>query len=113
MARNKSRYETQNGRLVAIDAPEDTHGTVGGYRNWGCRCVPCSTAGSQRSLLDRAKRFEKRIEIGGRLIAIEAPTHGTSSTYVNWGCHCELCTYAHGKYQHERRNKGLKELRGS
>lgn len=34
--------EMVDGRLVSINCP--CHGTYSGYRNWYCRCLPCSAA---------------------------------------------------------------------
>lgn len=31
------------------EAPEQAHGTRGGYNNYGCRCAPCTAANSAAS----------------------------------------------------------------
>lgn len=53
----------------------------------------------------RYARYEKRVEIDGRLVAVEAPRHGVTSSYGNWGCRCVPCTEAHRVYTTQSRNK--------
>jgi hypothetical protein len=46
--------ELIDGRLVAPRAPEH-HGKVGTYKNWGCRCEPC-TAANTATWTERARK---------------------------------------------------------
>lgn len=81
-----------DGRLVAPVATEK-HGHDATYRNWGCRCVPCTEANTAhvRRFVD-AKRGA-RLRVGDRLIA-PAAEHGTSSSYRNHSCRCAPCCTA-------------------
>lgn len=69
------------------------HGKSSGYRIHGCHCDDCRSAhaGAQKSF--RAKRYEQRVELWGRLYHPDAP-HGTKGGYTNYGCRCTGCSLA-------------------
>lgn len=88
---NLARRELVDGRLVATQVPDERHGTLTIYTNYGCRCIPCTVANRAKQFEQREYRFSRRVLINGRMVAVEAPTHGRN-TYSNWGCRCEVCT---------------------
>ncbi len=69
-----------------LEADDPRHGTVNGYSNLKCRCVPCRGAWT-------AFCKEARLRRAGRL-APEDDRHGRRSTYYNWVCRCDRCTDA-------------------
>ena len=42
----------------------------------------------------RDRRYAARVEINGRMVAVNARVHGTASTRKNHGCECAPCTAA-------------------
>lgn len=62
---------------------------------------------ADRNRRNRAKRFAARVEIDGRLVAVNAREHGTVSTRSNHGCECDPCRSAargfNTPYRRERR----------
>lgn len=71
--------------------------TTNGYED-GCRCDGCRGTHRRRSRKRKLERFDERVEINGRLVAVNAFMHGHKSTYANWGCRCEPCTEANAEY---------------
>lgn len=74
---------------LALDPTIVQHGTISTYRNWGCRCKPCSHANTLAIAAAR-KVYRERLQADFYVV-----THGLNSTYVNWGCRCRPCTDAH------------------
>ena len=68
-------------------AADTRHGTTNAYRNYGCRCTPCSQAAVE-DMFER-KRARRR-----RGLTRDDPRHGTENGYSNWGCRCRSCTDA-------------------
>ena len=58
---------------------EPWHGTLGGYSNHKCRCVPCTTANTVYQQDWRDRHW-----------GMEPPIHGRSG-YMNYGCRCDVC----------------------
>ena len=46
----------------------------------------------------RARRWAARVEVDGRLVAVNAREHGKRSTRSNHGCECEPCMVAEREY---------------
>ena len=42
----RARIKRRAERLATDPSVEVEHGTVSTYRNWGCRCEPCTAANS-------------------------------------------------------------------
>lgn len=59
----------------------------------------------------REARYARRVEIDGRLVAVDAPQHGKPGTYCNWGCRCEPCTDAHRVYTAQKREQRKRHRR--
>ena len=53
---------------------------------------------SDRARRGRARRFAARVEIDGRLVAVNAREHGKPATRTNHGCECEPCKAAAAAY---------------
>lgn len=51
-----------------------------------------------RNKRNRAERFAARVEIDGRMVAVNAREHGKRTTRTNHGCECEPCTTAAREY---------------
>lgn len=81
-----------------------THG-ASGYTNIGCRCDVCVTGHRAQVAAERRRRRAERVQIDGRLVAVNAPTHGTASTYSNHGCRCAPCTAASTEYARTQRRQ--------
>ena len=88
-----SRAYEENG-WVSPDAP---HGTLNGYSNYDCRCVPCRRANLEYHLPMRDVRH-------GRMLRGEVdPPHGDENTYFNYKCRCRPCKDAHNTANTRRR----------
>lgn len=74
------------------------HGTVSAYQYYGCRCVPCTTAATDRGASRRDYLREHP----------ELVTHGTFTGYYTIGCRCEECS-AFGDPRLAEYNKPLVE----
>ncbi|SEB81049.1 hypothetical protein SAMN04489807_2108 [Microbacterium hydrocarbonoxydans] len=76
------------------------HGTPNGYRNYRCRCEPCSEA----HRLDKARRRQE-----GPKGTRQPAQHGTLSKYTG-GCRCDDCrratTIAAREYRARRASQG-------
>lgn len=55
---DRSRKERAARRAKGLPEGDERHGTITGYRTWGCRCGACSFAGSKsnKDYSERAKR---------------------------------------------------------
>lgn len=73
------------------------HGVKNTYREWGCRCTPCTDANSEALLASRLDRAARLAADPG------LQPHGIERTYVNWGCRCRPCTDAHAHARAQRR----------
>lgn len=84
--------------------PEDPrHGTVNGYSNYRCRCLPCRDAHSAYQVELRAHWRKRGLPPGD-------PRHGTFNGYDNYGCRCVMCDaaatlYNHARYQRARNRR--------
>lgn len=65
------------------------HGTVGGYDNYGCRCLECTAAKAAAMREYRAQRAS--FVVNG--VHPTAP-HGTDTGYDTYRCRCEPCRQA-------------------
>lgn len=74
------------------------HGGSGGAYVRGCRCADCTEANTARIKRRKYERFAERVEVDGRLVAVNAAKHGIKSTYGNWGCRCQPCTEANARF---------------
>lgn len=78
---------------------EPWHGTLGGYRNHKCRCVPCTEA-------NRLYQADHRLRLALRPV----PVHGTENAYSNYLCRCTLCRAAHTAGARKRRDARLEKM---
>jgi len=85
-----ARRRCVDGKMIAVDAP--THGESSIYKNWGCRCTPCTLANTAAEKDLRRRRWDRTMRNGG--IAPGARAHGRPCTYWNWGCQCAPCLNA-------------------
>lgn len=61
----------------------------------GCRHPVCRELHARALRAMKWDRYAKRVEIDGRLVAVEPGLpHGTQGTYNNWGCRCVACVAA-------------------
>ena len=51
-----------------------------------------------RNRRNRAARYAARVEIDGRMVAVNAREHGKYTTRTNHGCECEPCVAAAAAY---------------
>lgn len=65
--------------------PDEIHGTVNGYTNYGCRCDDCRAAVRAQRQKNKAARTAK---------PIPPRVHGTANGYGNYGCRCDDCKAA-------------------
>lgn len=70
-----------------ILAPEEWHGTPGGYSNHRCRGERCRAAWRAEMAKNQAQRLAQGLAPGDS-------RHGTANGYRNYGCHCAACTRA-------------------
>lgn len=107
----RQRRQRRRAQLTIIDGrqvnPGAPHGTGSGYTNWFCRCLPCTAAMVTKRAIGDANRRASRVEIDGRMVAVDARNHGTDLTYTTRACRCVLCTDAHRR-THAHRRKGLR-----
>ena len=73
------------------DPTDPRHGTLNGYTNHKCRCVPCLDFGRNYFKEKARERREKGLPAGSRL-------HGTEGGYSNYKCRCEPCMKARSDY---------------
>lgn len=100
-ARLRARTRTQ-GRYISdlLGTPgHPRHGTVQGYRSYGCQCTRCTTAYSRERL--RLKKFYKKnrkrldgVYISTLLGTGNYPPHGSRSGYSYYRCECTACKAA-------------------
>lgn len=84
--------EAKYRRVEAGLAPDDPrHGTLNGYRNYGCRCDPC-----RQAAIEGRRRYAA--------LPPDDPRHGRRSTYTA-GCHCGACREAQNDYIAQRRRR--------
>ena len=92
----QSQRRARAARLAA-DPGLQPHGVKNTYREWGCRCEPCTQANSAALLAasqDRAARLAANPALR---------PHGVELTYVSWGCRCRPCRRAHADARAKRR----------
>lgn len=80
-----------------------THGIPSTYKNYACRCDPCTKANADD--MRRRRRMRQKL-------TPPADAHGKHSTYRNWMCRCEPCTAAHSanlRAYKQRRKAALAE----
>jgi len=82
-----ARRERIDGRMTSVDAP--VHGEHGTYKNWVCRCTPCTLAHTAAEKEARRGRWDRTKRNGN--IAPGDRAHGRPCTYWNWGCQCGPC----------------------
>lgn len=51
--------ESRRARLAAGEDPPGGHGNVSTYKNWGCRCDPCTLAHSEHLKKRHAEKVGK------------------------------------------------------
>lgn len=106
LLRYAQRVPDATGRPIAVRAPR--HGDAGVYNNWGCRCVPCTRALTQRRHARRPTRGdgdEGRMTMIEDLSSLDASrgsyAHGTEAGYGR-GCRCDRCRNYHNTFRRER-----------
>lgn len=73
---------------LLLENPDDPrHGTLHGYSNYHCYCVPCRKAGREYHNAAHAEKVKKGL-------APDDPRHGTPGGYGNYGCRCTPCVDA-------------------
>ncbi len=82
---------------------DERHGTLNGYTNYHCKCVPCRTFGRAYSKKMARKRRQKGLPAGSKL-------HGTEGGYSNYKCRCVPCLEARAAYSAAWRAKKKKAV---
>ncbi len=86
-------------------APISTHGTVTGYRYWGCGCEDCFNAAAYACKKQRLERHTATARNGG-IAPLPPERHGKASTANNWGCQCRGCREALRTDYQQRKEQG-------
>jgi len=93
--RTRRQREKLFAQRVMVDGrwfhPDASHGEVGGYTRFGCRCGLCTEAQRIDIASRKADRHAERVLIDGRLVHPRAK-HGTENAYGNYGCRCVPCS---------------------
>ena len=79
-----------------MEVNDPRHGSVNGYGNMKCRCVPCRSAWA--ASIQQRKLARPALEVND-------PRHGTTNGYSNWSCRCQACRTAHTTYEIARRKR--------
>ena len=85
---NRERMRAHESEYVARKRTETawediSHGTVGGYGLYGCRCEECRAIKSREHYHKRKERLKQT--------SFENIPHGTLDGYNSYGCRCEEC----------------------
>lgn len=75
---------------------DERHGTLNGYTNYHCTCIPCRTFGRAYFKKKARERRQKGLPTG-------SPLHGTEGGYSNYKCRCVPCLKARAEYSAEWR----------
>jgi hypothetical protein len=87
--------------ICRLESGDPRHGTVNGYTNLGCGCVPCRAAHSVKCLERRVARSAG---------PIPDRVHGTPGGYGNYRCTCGDCRRAWAKDTGERAKRRRERL---
>lgn len=79
-----------------------THGTISGYKHYGCRCTLCKIAVKEAEREWRHKRRTGFVFVGPKPI-----THGTPAAFNYHGCRCDICVTFIKQYRKESRLKKM------
>lgn len=77
-----------------------THGTISGYKHYGCRCTLCKIAVKEAEREWRHKRRTGFVFVGPKPI-----THGTPAAFNYHGCRCDICVAFIRAYRKKQREK--------
>ena len=86
-----------------LDPNDPRHGTVNLYRNFGCRCVPCTKVTTEyneehHEAWRRRQGMKYRGKVPDRFVPDHLDPndsrHGTPNFYKYYGCRCRACTDA-------------------
>lgn len=102
----------------AVNGPADRprepkRHTKNTYKKSGCRCDQCRAANTAAHRAKVVEWAERRVEIGGRMVAAWLPpeAHGRWTAYSNYRCRCVPCTEA-GSVANGQRRARRKVLAG-
>lgn len=77
---------------------EDAHGKASTYRNWKCRCEPCTKAHAEYSApYTRAYHSRKKGQ------EVPEDKHGTMTGYNVYACRCQPCKDANAAHSRKYR----------
>lgn len=70
------QFIAERGRRIAADPSIRQHGNANTYKNWACRCDPCTAASASRATYRQRRKLTNSAGAPGRTARYRIPAFG-------------------------------------